>query len=89
MTSKHTPDLSPPEESVLDDAVQHGVVKVGQWKLTGQAEVGGERLEAADRLSRKGLLHQTGEAKPAGARRRLEEYVPTPRSRRRGVNDPA
>ena len=90
MRGKRGRELTAPEESVLDDAVQHGVVKVGQWKLDGQREVGGERLQAADKLSRKGLLFQTGESPPVGVRRKAEEYVPTPRSRRRrDVSGPA
>ena len=81
MAKSPRPEMSPPEASVLGDAVQHGVVKVGQWRLSDGEPIGCERLEAAQRLSRAGLLYPTGEQSPHGARRRVEEYVPTPRSR--------
>ncbi len=76
-------EFSLPEASVLEDALQHGVVKVGLWRLADREPVGQERLEAAAQLSRRGLLCPTGARTPLGAHRLDEEYVPTSRSRPR------
>ncbi len=58
------------------------MVKVDLWRLPDRPPVGLERLEAAARLSRAGLLFPTGEQTAAGVHCRKEEYVPTPRARR-------
>ena len=80
------------EASVLGDALRHGVVKVGLWRLPDRPVIGADRQEAATRLSRAGLLYSAGQSLSAGVQCLTEEYLPTPRSRWRptdGTTDPA
>ncbi len=83
MSASSPRPLTPPEASVLGDALQHGVVKVGRWRLRNRPVIGAERAEAANRLSEAGLLYLAGERPANGAALASEEYLPTPRSRGR------